>query len=66
MMTESVKVLRHPREKPVEPGDVLVACTTGPGWTLLFVNAAAVVLEVTDDQGRAWAGPKARPWSLEC
>jgi pyruvate,water dikinase len=46
MMTEPVKVLRHPREKPVEPGDVLVAYTTGPGWTPLFVNAAAVVLEV--------------------
>ena len=46
MVTGPVKVLRHPREKPVEPGDVLVAYTTGPGWTPLFVNAAAVVLEV--------------------
>ena len=27
-------------------GDVLVAYTTDPGWTPLFVNAAAVVLEV--------------------
>jgi pyruvate,water dikinase len=41
-----VKVLRSPREKPVEKGDVLVAYTTDPGWTPLFVNAAAVVLEV--------------------
>lgn len=41
-----VKVLRDPREKPVETGDVLVAYTTDPGWTPLFVNAAAVVLEV--------------------
>jgi phosphohistidine swiveling domain-containing protein len=30
----------------VEKGDVLVAYTTDPGWTPLFVNAAAVVLEV--------------------
>ena len=41
-----VKVLHNPREKPVERGDVLVAYTTDPGWTPLFVNAAAVVLEV--------------------
>ncbi len=33
-------------EKPVNKGDVLVAYTTDPGWTPLFVNAAAVVLEV--------------------
>jgi phosphohistidine swiveling domain-containing protein len=41
-----VKVLRDPHEKPVEKGDVLVAYTTDPGWTPLFANAAAVVLEV--------------------
>jgi pyruvate,water dikinase len=41
-----VKVLRNPREKSVEKGDVLVAYTTDPGWTPLFVNAAAIVLEV--------------------
>jgi pyruvate,water dikinase len=45
-VTGPVKVLRNPREKPVEKGDVLVAYTTDPGWTPLFVNAAAVVLEV--------------------
>jgi pyruvate,water dikinase len=44
--TGPVKVLRHPHEKPVEPGDVLVAYTTDPGWTPLFVNAVAIVLEV--------------------
>lgn len=41
-----VKVLRDAHEKPVERGDVLVATTADPGWTPLFVNAAAVVLEV--------------------
>ena len=46
VVTGPVKVLRDPYEKPVNKGDVLVAYTTDPGWTPLFVNAAAVVLEV--------------------
>ena len=46
LVTGPVKVLRNPREKPVDEGDVLVAYTTDPGWTPLFVSAAAVVLEV--------------------
>ena len=41
-----VKVLNDPFEKEVEPGDVLVAVTTDPGWTPLFISAAAVILEV--------------------
>ncbi|NCF68276.1 MAG: hypothetical protein GWP61_20120, partial [Chloroflexi bacterium] len=44
--TGRVKVLRSPREKPIEKGDVLVAYTTDPGWTPLFVNAEAIILEV--------------------
>lgn len=41
-----VKVLNTPDEKPVLPGDVLVARATDPGWTPLFLNAGAIVLEV--------------------
>ncbi len=41
-----VKVLHTPDEKPLLPGDILVARATDPGWTPLFVNAAAIVLEV--------------------
>lgn len=41
-----VKVLDTPDEKPVLPGDILVTRATDPGWTPLFINAAAVVLEV--------------------
>jgi len=41
-----VKVLHDPHEKPVDKGDVLVAYTTDPGWTPLFVPASAVLLEV--------------------
>lgn len=41
-----VKVLHTPDEKPVLPGDVLVARATDPGWTPLFLNAGGIVLEV--------------------
>jgi rifampicin phosphotransferase len=41
-----VKILDDPFAKAVMPGDVLVAYTTDPGWTPLFINAAAVVLEI--------------------
>ncbi len=41
-----VKLLHNPYEKPIIKGDILVAHTTDPGWTPLFVNAAAIVLEV--------------------
>lgn len=41
-----VKVLHSPDEKPVLPGDVLVARATDPGWTPLFASASAIVLEV--------------------
>lgn len=41
-----VKVLHSPDEKPLLAGDILVARATDPGWTPLFVSAAAIVLEV--------------------
>ena len=41
-----VKCLRTAHEKTLAPGDILVAFTTDPGWTPLFVSAAAIVLEV--------------------
>jgi len=42
----TVKVLHTPDEKPVLPGDILVARATDPGWTPLFINAGGVILEV--------------------
>jgi phosphohistidine swiveling domain-containing protein len=45
-ITGPVKVLHDPHEKPIAKGDVLVAYTTDPGWTPLFANAGAVLLEV--------------------
>lgn len=46
IITGPIKVLHSPDEKPLERGDILVARATDPGWTPLFVNAAAVILEV--------------------
>jgi pyruvate,water dikinase len=40
------KLLQHPdEEKKLDSGDVLVAPSTDPGWTPLFLRAAAIVLE---------------------
>lgn len=41
-----IKILHNPSEKPFLKGDVLVARATDPGWTPLFVNASAVILEI--------------------
>lgn len=41
-----IKVLHAPDEKPLLRGEILVARATDPGWTPLFVNASAVILEV--------------------
>lgn len=43
----TVRVLRHPHEGHLlQPGEILVAPSTDPGWTPLFLRAAAVVMEV--------------------
>jgi len=41
-----VKVLKTPDEKPLLPGEIMVTKATDPGWTPLFINAAAIILEV--------------------
>lgn len=41
-----VKILNGPRDKAIEKGDVLVTYTTDPGWTPLFINANAIILEI--------------------
>ncbi len=41
------RILRHPSEAPrLQAGDVLVAPSTDPGWTPLFLRASALVMEV--------------------
>jgi pyruvate,water dikinase len=42
----TVRVIMDPGTERLTRGDVLVAPYTDPGWTPLFVNAAAVVTEV--------------------
>ncbi|MEZ4338071.1 MAG: hypothetical protein R3B82_15735 [Sandaracinaceae bacterium] len=44
--------------QPIEPSDVLIAYTTDPGWTPLFVNAAAVVLSVGEVLRRRGRRPR--------
>ncbi|MDF9409989.1 PEP-utilizing enzyme [Pelotomaculum isophthalicicum JI] len=40
------RLIRHPGEgNKLQPGDVLVAPSTDPGWTPLFLRACAVVME---------------------
>lgn len=41
-----VRVLHHPAEKEVHPGDILVISASDPGWTPLFLTAGGVILEV--------------------
>lgn len=41
-----IKILKDPREKRIEKGDVLVTYTTDPGWTPLFIGAEAIILEI--------------------
>ncbi len=45
--TGTVRVLRSPHEaQRLQPGEILVAVSTDPGWTPLFLRAGAVVLEL--------------------
>ncbi|WP_144905368.1 PEP/pyruvate-binding domain-containing protein [Halobellus captivus] len=40
------RVIRDPATATVNPGEILVAPSTDPGWTPLFLNAAGLVSEV--------------------
>jgi pyruvate,water dikinase len=44
--TGSARVLRSPVGARLEPGEVLVAPATDPGWTPLFLTASALVMEM--------------------
>ena len=41
-----VKVFQSADEKPLLPGEILVARATDPGWTPLFINAKGILLEI--------------------
>ncbi|WP_117592528.1 PEP/pyruvate-binding domain-containing protein [Haloprofundus halophilus] len=40
------RVIRDPTEETIEKGEILVAPSSDPGWTPLFLNAAGMVVEV--------------------
>ena len=40
------KVILDPSVEALNPGEILVAPFTDPGWTPLFVNAAGLITEV--------------------
>jgi rifampicin phosphotransferase len=43
----AARLLRHPREGArLRPGDIIIAPSTDPGWTPLFLRAAGLVTEV--------------------
>ncbi|MEV4119807.1 PEP/pyruvate-binding domain-containing protein [Micromonospora sp. NPDC049645] len=44
-VTGPARVVHEPDTAHVEPGEVLVAATTDPGWTPLFLTASALVTE---------------------
>ncbi len=45
-ITGKAKVLRTPFEKPLDPGEILIARATEPSWTPIFINAAGVIMEI--------------------
>ena len=47
VVTGRVRILRSPSEaSQLEPGEILVARATDPGWTPLFLEAGGVVMEL--------------------
>jgi phosphohistidine swiveling domain-containing protein len=45
-VTASARVILDPHDTRLEPGEILVAPSTDPGWTPLFLKAAGLVMEV--------------------
>lgn len=44
-VTGSARVVRDPTTARIDPGEILVATSTDPGWTPLFLTASALVTE---------------------
>jgi phosphoenolpyruvate synthase/pyruvate phosphate dikinase len=45
-VTERARVILDPGEASLEPGEILVAPSTDPGWTPLFLTAGGLVMEM--------------------
>jgi len=59
-----VKVFHYANEKKLLPGEILVARTTDPGWTPLFINAKAS--SWNSGRAAAWRSRGARIWDSMC
>ena len=46
IVTAQARVVLDPTGARLEPGEVLVAPSTGPGWTPLFLTADGLVMEM--------------------
>ncbi len=46
IVTAPARVILDPRSARLSPGEILVAPSTDPGWTPLFLKAAGLVMEV--------------------
>ncbi|WP_227355926.1 phosphoenolpyruvate synthase [Haladaptatus salinisoli] len=42
----TARIVRDPTEETIESGEILIAPSSDPGWTPLFLNAAGMVVEV--------------------
>lgn len=45
IVTAKVRVVNDPRKEALEPGEILVARHTDPGWIAVFANASGVIAE---------------------
>ncbi|QKW31959.1 pyruvate, water dikinase [Nocardiopsis flavescens] len=62
--TGRARVVHDPAGASIEPGDILVAPTTDPGWTPLFMTAGGVVVETGSTVAH---GPTvAREYGIPC
>ena len=44
-ITAPARVIRDPRTEALDPGDILVARNTDPGWIAVFANASGILVE---------------------
>ena len=46
LVTGKARVIRSPQGAHLEPGEILVASSTDPGWMPLFLTAGGLVMEM--------------------
>jgi len=46
VVTAKARVILDPGEADLEPGEILIAPSTDPGWTPLFLTAGGLVMEM--------------------